>query len=134
MAHHVWQPDEIVGNSGAHPAAERRMPPMLDIALWELAGGRSENVLPCEPGGRDDERHHVLKLVAEPEGAAGLVETAPRPETARQRLVEKPTIQHHVHRFVGRADLDCSKRVVPRSGDLAQKRVQIRGTISLDER
>src|ERR1039458_3850237 len=39
-----------------------------------------------------DERHGVLQLIAEAEGAPGLVVTAARPQTAGERLVEKPTV------------------------------------------
>ena len=63
------------------------MPPMLDISLLELTGRAKEEVLAHEARLGVDERHHVLQLIAETEGAPGLVVSAPRPKTARQGLV-----------------------------------------------
>ena len=46
-----------------------------------------------------DQRHRILNLIAEPEGAPRLVVSAPRPETARQRLIQEPSIGQHVERL-----------------------------------
>ena len=53
---------------------------MLDVALDELPRGGAQEVLAREVGPREDERQDVLQLVAEAEGAAGLVvaRSAPR--------------------------------------------------------
>ena len=59
------------------------------------------------------ERHHVLQLVAESVGAAGLVERRPRPDPAAQRLIEQPAIEQQVHRPVRRPDLHRAQHAVP---------------------
>ena len=46
---------------------------MLDVALDELPSGRAQQVLARKRGIDQDDRHRVLELVAEAEGAAGLV-------------------------------------------------------------
>ena len=82
------------------------MPPVLDVALHELAGRGAQEVLAREVRPATRERHDVLELVAEAVGAARLVEGGARPEPARQRLVEQPAVEQDVHRAVGRRDLD----------------------------
>ena len=47
---------------------------MLDISLLELMGRAEEEVFAHEPGLGMDERHRILQLIAETEGAAGLVD------------------------------------------------------------
>src|SRR5512144_2307683 len=76
------QPEKIVRTACTHAPPRRGMPPMLDISLLELVGRAEEEVLAHEPRLGEDESHHVLQLVAETECAPGLVESAPRPETA----------------------------------------------------
>ena len=60
-----------------------------------------------------DQRHRVLQLVAEAEGAAGLVEAAARPDAAGERLVEQPAVGQDVERGVGRLHLHRAERVLP---------------------
>src|SRR3989339_1995207 len=81
------QPEVIVGTVGAHTAAGRRMPPVLNISLGKLPAGGQQNVFTHEPRFGVDERHYVLQLIAKTKGASGLVESAPRPETAGKCLV-----------------------------------------------
>ena len=56
---------------------------MLDISLRELTGSAEEKVLAHEVRFSVDERHHVLQLIAETEGAPRLVVSVPGPKTAR---------------------------------------------------
>ena len=67
------------------PAAGRLVPPVLHVALDELPAGGAQQVLARELGPREQQRHHVLQLVAEAEGAAGLVVAGARPEPAGER-------------------------------------------------
>ena len=60
---------------------------MLDISFRELAGGAQEQVLAHQVRLGVDQRHDVLQLIAETEGAPRLVEAAARPKAARQSLV-----------------------------------------------
>ena len=60
------------------------------------------------------QRHHVLELVAEAEGAARLVVAGARPQPAAQVLVEQPAVHHQVEGVVGRAHLHRVEDVGPR--------------------
>ena len=60
-----------------------------------------------------DQRHHVLQLIAEAEGAARLVVAAARPKPAGQGLVQEPAVGQHVERLVGCVHIDRAQRVVP---------------------
>ena len=79
----------------------------------ELLRRAAQQVLAHEPRLRMHERHRVLQLVAEAEGAAGLVVAAARPEAAGQRLVQEPAVGQHVQRRVGRLDLHRAERAAP---------------------
>ena len=89
------------------------MPPVLHVALAELPRGREQELLAQQLRPDDAERHHVLELVAEAEGAAGLVVAGARPEAAGQRLVQQPAVHHHVERVVGRPHLHGAEQLVP---------------------
>ena len=81
------QPEVIIRTVCTHAPARWGMPPMLDISFRELTGRAQEQVLAHEARLGVDERHHVLQLIAETEGAPRLVVAAPRPKTAGQSLV-----------------------------------------------
>ena len=104
----VGQPEQVVGAAGARAAAAGDVPPVLHVALDELARGRAQQVLARRgPGRASDERHRVLELVAEAEGAARLVVAGAGPHAAGQVLVQEPAVQHHVERVV-RASCTCT--------------------------
>ncbi len=113
MRHRVRQPDEVVRAAGARPPAARRVPPVLDVALAELPRRRPQEVLAHQRRPRHRERHRVLELVAEPEGAAGLVVAGAGPHPAAEVLVEEPAVQEDVEGVVGRPDLHRAERLVP---------------------
>ena len=102
-----------------------RQPPVLDVALGELAAGGADQMLACQRRADRGQRHAVLKLVAESVGAARLIEGGPRPDAAGERLIEQPTVQHDVHRPVGRLDLHRAEDVLPMGAHLIQHRVEI---------
>src|SRR5512142_807642 len=89
------------------------MPPMLNVPLLEVAGRTSEEVPANEARFRVNERHHVLQLIAETEGAARLVVSAPCPKTARECLVEEPAIGQDVNGPVGCFDIHCAEGMAP---------------------
>ena len=74
---------------------------MLNISFRELTGRAQEQVLAHEMRSGVDERHHVLQLIAETEGASRLVVSASRPKAARQGLVQQPAVGQHVEGLVG---------------------------------
>src|SRR5579859_6981646 len=100
-------------------------PPMLDVALDELAGSRAQQVLACHGGLHGGQRHAVLQLVAKTIGTARLIEARACPDAAGQRLIEQPAVQHGVHRTIGRLHLDRAQHSVPVPADLRQNLVQI---------
>src|SRR4030042_4863871 len=89
------------------------MPPMLDISLLELTGSTEEEVLAHETRLGVDERHYVLQLIAETEGAPRLVISAARPKAARQSLVQEPARGQEIDGLVGCFDIYCAERVIP---------------------
>ena len=64
------QPEIVIRAAGADPATRGRMPPVLHVALEELAAGAAQQMLAHQGRLGMDERHRVLQLVAESEGAA----------------------------------------------------------------
>ena len=78
---HERQPQQIVGAERAHAHAGFRMPPMLHVAFDELARGGTQNVGPRNLGPRIDEGQRILQLIAETEGAAGLIERRSVPKS-----------------------------------------------------
>ncbi len=89
------------------------MPPVLHVALDELAARAAQQVLAQERGLGVHQRHRVLQLVAESEGAARLVVAAARPQAARERLVQQPAVGQHVDRGIRRVDLHVAERALP---------------------
>ena len=83
------------------------------------------------PGNRH--RHPVLELVAEAIGATRLVEGRARHDAAAERLIEQPAVQHHIHRSIGRLDLDGAEDVIPFLLDLLQHRVEIGAPVAHDQ-
>ena len=109
----VWQPQQVVGEMRAHARATRRMPPVLHIAFGKLPRG-VEHDLPAQQVRRGPgQRHRVLQLIAETEGAAGLVKTGLRPESARHRLVQQPAVDHRVEQRVGGLHCRRAEQRVP---------------------
>ena len=62
---HQWQEIEIVGDPRADADPRRRVPPVLDVALLELARRRPQDLRPRLCRGAVDQSHHILQLVAE---------------------------------------------------------------------
>ncbi len=65
----VGQPQVVVRDARADPAAEERMPPVLDVALAELPRRRTQDLLTQYGRLRVRKSHGVLQLIAESEGA-----------------------------------------------------------------
>src|SRR5512143_4091335 len=77
------------------------MPPVLNVSLPELTGRASKQMLAQKVRLGVNQRHGVLQLVAESEGASRLVVPAPGPETARKILVKEPPVGQDVDGRVG---------------------------------
>ncbi len=115
---------QVVGDARADPASGRRVPPVLHVAFFELPRRRSQNLRPRLLRRAVDQRHRVLKLVAEPERSARLVEARPAPHPTGERLIEQPAVQHQVERRVRRTDLDGSEDAIPLRSDFLQRRLR----------
>src|SRR5437879_2917727 len=57
----IRQPQVIIGDVGAHAAAERRVPPVLDVALRELAARRAQQLIAQHRRLGVDQRHRILE-------------------------------------------------------------------------
>ncbi len=93
-----WQPQKIIRTAGSHTSTVFGVPPMLHGALCELARGGGQDRQSSQTGRRIQHRHRILQLIAEAEGAAGLIECRPRPHPAAQCPVLLPAVQQHVDR------------------------------------
>jgi len=69
---------------------------MLDVAFDELPPGGAEQMLPGELRPRQQQRHHVLQLIAEAERSARLVIARARPEAAAHVLIDEPPIDQYI--------------------------------------
>ncbi len=94
---------------------------MLDVAFGELPSRRSKQMRSRQIRPRQQQREHVLQLIAEAERAARLVVAGARPEAAAHILVQQPPVHQHVEGIVRRADLDRLERSAPRRLDLFQR-------------
>ena len=132
----VRQPEQVVGEMGAHAGAGGRVPPVLDVAGGELARRGQDDLLAQQRRRGPGERHRVLQLVAKAVGAAGLVEAGPRPEPAGDRLVQQPAVDHRVEERIGRAHDGRAEQLVPARAHLLQavQRRHQRGLLGERER
>src|SRR6059058_5362601 len=89
------------------------MPPVLNISLDKLPARRANNMLARNIGIRVYESHRVLKLVAEPECSARLIERGTSPHPGRQGLVQRPAIHHQVEARLRGLDLDGIESLLP---------------------
>ena len=89
------------------------MPPVLHVAFDELTRRSAQDVRARDARFRVHERHRVLKLIAEAERAAALIESRTPPHPTRQGLVQTPSIQHHVERRLGRPHGDHGEPLLP---------------------
>jgi hypothetical protein len=122
MASDEWQKVKVVGNASSDPASARRVPPVLNVALLELPGRRPQDMRASLLWSAVDNRHCILKLVAEPICPARLVETRSCPHAAGERLIQQPSVQQHIERCVRRTDLDCPQDAIPERLHIFQHR------------
>lgn len=112
-AQHPGQPQQVVGDAGAHPGPLGRVPPVLHVPLLKLPGGAQQELFPCpfRPGIQQGRR--VLELVPEAEGPAILVLAGAGHETAGDHLIETPAAEITVQGAVRCADCKGSYLVSP---------------------
>src|SRR5215212_6256855 len=74
----IAEPYGIIRNPAADSLSRPRQPPMLHVPLSELPCRSMKQMRARDIGPCPQEREAVLELIAKPEGAASLVEPAPR--------------------------------------------------------
>src|SRR3546814_7857741 len=109
------QPQVVVRAARAHAAVQRRMPPVLDVAVDELVLGAEQQVAARQGRLGMQHRHRVLQLVAEAERAARLVVAAARQVAAADGLVQQPRSEEHTSALqslmrISTADLCLTKK------------------------
>ncbi len=114
---HEGQPEQVVGDAGAHPPPRGGMPPVQHVARLKLVPGRAEDVPPRQAGPGVQERHHILELIPEAVGAAGLVEGAAPPDAGGERLIEQPG-EDEVHGRLGGLHFQRSQEFLPEARHL----------------
>ena len=110
---HQWQEIKIVSNPRPDPNPRRRVPPVLDVTLLELARRRPNDLRSRLRWSAIDEGHHILQLIAKPVRSAGLIKSGASPNAAGQDLIDKPAIEHEVDAQIGRCHMQGVQAVVP---------------------
>ena len=96
-----------------HAHARVGVPPMLHVAFNELPARGKQDVGPRELRARVNKGQRILKLIAEAESSAGLVERGASPKAAAQSLVGQPAIQQEVSGKDRRPHLQHAQRRIP---------------------
>ena len=95
---------------------------MLHIPFAELMRGGAQQMLAREGRFGMHQRHHVLQLVAESVGPAGLIKPGAAPQPATQGLIQQPAVGQHVHGRIGSFDLHRAEGSLPILPDSFQRR------------
>lgn len=74
VSHRVREPQIVVGDAGTHSLSGGLVPPVKDVAFFELVSSGPEQVFTGRGSHRNGERHDVLELITETEGATGLID------------------------------------------------------------
>src|SRR5690606_8227986 len=110
---YVRKPEEVVGESRSDAAARLRMPPVQHVAALELVRSVQKDLVPWYLWADGRQRAGILQLIAEAEGAAGLIEGAPSPEAAAQILIHEPSVEHQVDGGRGAFHAEDGRNVAP---------------------
>src|ERR1043166_340357 len=108
------------------------MPPMIDGSLSELVPRVEPDLIECPRRIDRQPEETVLQLIAEPEGASGLIISGAPPHSSRDCLVLRPSVLHQVHRTVGRVR-DCAvEKTRPAPVHFLQRRLDLPGILILE--
>ena len=109
------QPQQIVGAAGADAlvAVRVRVPPVHDVALDILVTAGVEDALARINGADKQQIHAVLKLIAEADRAAALVEAAAPLKAAGDGLICAPAAEIAVERRASAAHGEAAEQRVP---------------------
>ncbi len=120
MRGRMAKPDHIVGDQRANAGAGVGQPPMQHVALRELPCGSVEDLRTRQLRPVQDEGQRILQLVAEAEGAAGLVERRSGRESGTRGSDRVASVDEVVEGFVRCLDLDDAGKGVPVASILVQ--------------
>jgi len=129
----VGQPDHIVADPGAYSRFGGRQPPMLDVALSELASSSPQQVLSGQLRIDQHDCHRVLQLVTEAVGARCLVVADAGQHPACHRLIQQPAVDHHVERAVRGADLHLAEQLSPVRTHLVEESTEVMATVTPEQ-
>ena len=87
-----------------------------------LPGGRPQNVRSRLARLGIEQGHHVLELIAETVGAAGLIERRSSPDAARENLVRQPAVDERIESEVGRCYANDGQAAIPRFDNFGERR------------
>ena len=109
------QPQQIVGAAGADAlvAVRVRVPPVHDVALDILVTAGVEDALARVNGADEQKIHAVLKLIAEADRAAALVQTAAPLKAAGDGLICAPAAEIAVERLAHAVHGEAPEQRVP---------------------
>ena len=122
---HKRHPEQIIGDPVPEAYLRQRVPPMIDCPILELVPGVEQQLLLGPVGIYCEPELAVLQLVAEAEGATGLVVRSPSPHASRDRLILQPDIFHQVHRAVWSLYAHRTQQDVPTGFDRVKLRLDI---------
>src|SRR5438045_5765645 len=100
------KPQKIVTDSAANAGARFWMPPVLDIAFYELPCVRTQNVVASQLWRSVHEGHHVLQLITEPVSAARLIQGRAAQDSAAEGLRPQQAVEHRPRRQHRRSNCD----------------------------
>src|SRR5690606_14474719 len=109
----IGQPDDIVRDHRPDACTAFRQPPVLDISLLKLPGGRIDDLPPCKSGILDKKSKDILQLVAKTIGPARLIEGASGRDPAPEGLVGQPVVDEIVETLVRCCNLQFTGRIAP---------------------
>ena len=128
---HVGEPQMRVGGAGALAEADAavvgEVPPLEHVALGELHARVDDDLPARQRGIEEQQRQHVLQLVAEAEGAPALVRPGAAPEARGEALVGEPVVDEAVEGGIVGLDPDGADALGPPGLGGLQRRAGGRG-------
>ena len=117
---HVGQKEAVVGNARAHAGAGH-VPPVHHVAGGKLPRRAEKEMFAGQRRLKMHQRQHILQLVAEAVGAAGLIEPGAGAHAGVERLLDKPW-EEAIERLVASLDAQRAQARAPRFFRFCQRR------------
>ena len=124
---HIGQPQMRVARLGAlaeaRAAVRGAVPPFEHVALAKLLAGVQHDLRAGEARFEQDQRQHVLQLIAIAGRAAALVRSHPAPEPGSVELIGQPCVDEAIEVGPVRAHLDFAEPIRPRGSGCGEIRL-----------